>query len=349
MKKKRRLVVVGFRKNEKGDTYPLTKPVGRRTRRSIVASKRFKSVLPSGSPPQNLPDKPDSFFEYTPHVEGEDLQSAQSQAAVVEISRFLGTYLSGFPDAAVYPNDSGEEEYSCEESGTIHIPDWGKYQIGVKGLSKWRIYRGGLWHETQHLKYSPQDLWDYYKDALEKDVANIVEDRRIESAGVEWHRGYLPEKIYSDAYAYAIRPSVADLWKNYETAQAEFLKGNLSREHVDVALFDVRREALLQNVIGSFQKGTLPPAEQKRIDDVTKEVVKSINQLNTTASANGWNPRDASDSKKIMKGVDEIVQYVISSLALRTLSKNKNFDDAHEWDFTFSTEASDEARGGSSS
>jgi len=341
MKKKHRLVVVGFRKNKKGDTYPLTAPTGRR--QSIIAAQRFKSVLPEVPHPS-----PVDLLQVTPHIADEDLQSAQSQAAVVEISRFLGTYLSGFPDAAVYPNATGAEEYSCEEDGTIHVPEWGKYQVGVQGLNKWRIYRGGLWHETQHLKYSPKDLWTYYADALEKDVSNIVEDRRIESAGVKWHTGYLPEKIYSDAYAYAIRPSVEDLWNRYEQAQNDFVAGNLSREHVDTALFDVRREALLQNVIGGFQKGKLPQAEQARIDDVSKTVIKSIGQLNETVEANGWSPRDSSDSKKIMDGVDKIVQYAISSLSLKTLAKNKNFSDQTDWDQTFSPEVSRDARGGSS-
>jgi len=103
---------------------------------------------------------------------------------------------------------------------------------------------------------------------------NIIEDRRIEDLGVEEWRGYLPERIYTNAYGYALRPNVGDMWKKDMQGYDPSNVGPFFKE----AQAKIRHEAFMQKLLTGKIKGVakLPPAEQKRIEDVVKFVEKQL-------------------------------------------------------------------------
>jgi|GEM_PF-3189262 len=135
--------------------------------------------------------------------------SYASAAQVLELSRFLAGYVSGRDveiQMVVHPLYRG---FSTDLE-TIYAPDWAEFDLPVDGFDEWRIYRHGIWHEANHIKYTPEELMEKARVAPEyiRVLINVLEDKRIEDLGVKYHPGALPERLYHQAYGYALRPSV---------------------------------------------------------------------------------------------------------------------------------------------
>lgn len=248
---------------------------------------------------------------------------AESYATVMEVSRYLAGYLSGRQGVAVRHSRGGE--YYCRwvrDVKEIYVPDWRSYELPVKGVSRWRIYRNGLWHETQHIKYSKKGLWEYAQnDQLAREVANIIEDRRVEDLGIAWHRGYKPELIYSHAYGLGMRPNVADLWQ-----KAEKLK-KLGDPGKAKQLFSLaKREAFLQKLITGRQKGKLPKHVQAKVDDVVDLTEKSLPVI----------------TKKGLSTLDKLTHEVIARLNLRIVGRQT--ESQPDWETTFTQGFADNQR-----
>ncbi|MEM3760147.1 MAG: hypothetical protein QXZ02_03430, partial [Candidatus Bathyarchaeia archaeon] len=145
--------------------------------------------------------------------------SGSTVANVMDVTYFLAKYLSGRNDVVVSPqkaangfsaqvkrNPRGQMYYQ------INIPHWDTFDLPVKGFDKYRIYREGVWHESCHVKYTPMALFGATStNPVIHDLVNIIEDRRIEDLGTKEWRGYIPERLYTQAYAWALRPSVDKL------------------------------------------------------------------------------------------------------------------------------------------
>ena len=144
----------------------------------------------------------------------------QSVANVMDVTNFLAKYLSGQQNVVVSPSQHASagfaagprKTYQGKQFWNITVPHWAYYDLPVKGFDKYRIYRVGVWHEACHVRFTPLHLFDILKDQKDpivRELINVIEDRRIEELGVKEWPGYLPERIYQQAYAYALRPKVA--------------------------------------------------------------------------------------------------------------------------------------------
>ena len=123
----------------------------------------------------------------------------------MDVTYFLTKYLSGKQNVMVVPHRSSYAGFSVninehpstgKEYYQVNVPEWDSYHLPVKGFDKYRIYREGVWHESQHIAHTPRVLFKTLKGAtpLRRDILNITEDRRIEDLGVEEWRGYVPER-----------------------------------------------------------------------------------------------------------------------------------------------------------
>jgi len=262
--------------------------------------------------------------------------SAESYASINELTRYLGGYLSGERDVQIRTSPQGF--YACKvEEGekTIFLPDWRTYDIPLSGVDKWRIYRNGEWHETQHLKYTPKDLWQYSKfDPTKRDIANIIEDRRIEDLGIQYHRGYIPEKIYANAVGFAMRPSVSDLWHKGEEEQA---KGNTYA--ADHYYAQAHREAYLQKLIVKNQKGTLPQDQQALVDEVTVHTEETLRDFNKK------HPNLDRDMHcyEILDMLDKESNFVTEKLNLRNRQPPRNAEE-DDWQNTYTSSQAEKQR-----
>jgi len=193
---------------------------------------------------------------------------ASTQVAnVMDVTHFLAKYLSGNQNVIVNPQPyhggfsaSIERLPSGKQVYHINVPHWDEYDLPVKGFDKYRVYREGVWHESCHVRFTPQDLFDWGGSAIEKDVLNVLEDRRIEDLGVKEWPGYIPERLYAHAYAYALRPSV-DAMAQHQAPHA------------------VRYEAFIQRLLIGKVKGKLDPKERKMVEETAKYVEKKLEEL----------------------------------------------------------------------
>jgi len=199
------------------------------------------------------------------------VQKASTVANVMDVANFLSRYLSGKQNVLLVPvrhpaagfavgprmSPSGKPYYQ------MLIPHWETYQLAVKGFDKYRIFRTGIWHESCHVKYTPEALYlkGTQRDVV-NDLINIIEDRRIEDLGVKEWQGYIPERLYTQAYAYALRPKVDEI-KN--------------RDH---RVF----EAFLQRLLIGKIKGNLPPDEAKIVEEAAQMVERKLSKLDERAS-----------------------------------------------------------------
>lgn len=219
---------------------------------------------------------------------GRNMMPAEERAAVVELTNYLGGYLSG-KDVTI-ETIQGRDMFAANKEGKIILPDWSTYNLPVQGADKWTIYRTGLWHETQHVKYTPSDLYTYGSqgegDQTGHWLVNVVEDRRIESMGVRWHRGALQPLIYDHAYCFSQRPDVAEMW-----AKAQTLPPDAKRQYEEMAM----KEAYLQGVVVGKQKGKLPPDAQAKVDKAVNESVYRVEKLNDDILTKGKTQKQISD------------------------------------------------------
>jgi hypothetical protein len=185
-------------------------------------------------------------------------------ANIADLTQFLAKYLSGQQNVYVNPmaRDVGfAASFGRDKKGrpfyTVHLPSWDTYDLPVKGFDKYRIYRSGVWHEACHIRYTPPPLFEW-NDELKRDVFNIIEDRRIEDLGVEQWGGYLPERLYTQAYAYALRPSVDTIHDPYRRVY----------------------EAFMQRLLIGKIKGELDKHEKDLVEDAARYVEETLEKLN---------------------------------------------------------------------
>jgi hypothetical protein len=187
-------------------------------------------------------------------------ETATVVANVMDVANFLARYLSGKQNVVVSTRArdgySSEVIFAPREVYRINLPNWEEYDLPLEGFDKYRIYRSGVFHESCHVKYTPPSMFKY-GTGIEHDVFNILEDRRIEDLGVEEWPGYLPERIYTRAYAYALRPNV-DAIQLPELA---------------------RYEAFLQRLLIGKIKGKLSPQDMEKIEETAEHVERELQKL----------------------------------------------------------------------
>jgi len=184
-------------------------------------------------------------------------------ANIADMTHFLVTYLSGERDVSIHPTGTffGATKHATPSGKLIwavYVPPWDEYDIPLKaGFDKYRIYRSGIWHEAMHIRFTPEDLFGW-GNSLEREVFNIIEDRRIEDLGVEYWQGYAPERLYANAYGLALRPPVNSLFDK---------RGRLL-------------EAFTQRLIAGKIKGRLDKAEADLVEETAQYVERKIAEAN---------------------------------------------------------------------
>ena len=250
-------------------------------------------------------------------------------ANLMDLTRFLARYLSGKSNVIVSAK-KGTQGYSVgrtqvkgKDFYSINVPEWQTYNLPLEGFDKYRIYRNGLWHESMHTKHTPNEVFAHGNtDLLAHDIINIIEDRRIEDLGVEEWRGYLPERLYSNAYGYSLRPDVGDMWNAAQTSPEK--ESDEKR---------ARHEAFLQKLITGKVKGEdkLPITEREKINDVVGKVEKNIAEMN----------KNKDDHEKIYHLLASLTNEVIADLDLQTHVPDRvtnKPDSSSSWDDTFTEE-----------
>ncbi|MGB9672089.1 MAG: hypothetical protein ACPLZY_02965, partial [Candidatus Norongarragalinales archaeon] len=186
-------------------------------------------------------------------------------ANIADLTHFLASYLSGEPNVSIHPTGTTFASTIVINRGghpprtwAMFVPAWDTYDIPLKvGFDKYRVYRNGIWHEAMHIRFTPEELFEWGEN-LKRQVFNIIEDRRIEDLGVEYWTGYAPERLYAHAYGWALRPSV-------DTIQDK-------RKRI--------AEAFLQRMVVGKVKGKLDKAEAELIEQTAKYAEKRIGEAN---------------------------------------------------------------------
>ncbi|MEM2512724.1 MAG: hypothetical protein QXU81_00165 [Candidatus Bathyarchaeia archaeon] len=183
---------------------------------------------------------------------------------VAGLTSFMARFLSGKQNVSVRFEDMGffaaghDVTKRGDEIYKISLPRFETYDLPVKGFDKFRIYNCGLWHEACHVRYTPPALFRYASDSpLRHYLFNIFEDRRIEELGVEQWPGFLPERLYQQAYAYALRPSVDEIQDPNQR----------------------KLEALLQRYLIGKIKGKLPTDELEKVEKCNELFEKKLNEM----------------------------------------------------------------------
>lgn len=257
----------------------------------------------------------------------------RAYANIMDLSRFLAKYLSGKSNVMVSAQKQ-KAGFSVVRTSVgnkpfyrVTVPDWRTYDIPLQGFDKYRIYRNGVWHEASHARYTPDEIFNL--SGLEFNVANIVEDRRIEDLGVGEWPGYLPERLHSNAYGYAMRPDVGDLWSQAETYTGDpSLKYELKRA--------ARYEAFLQRFIVGKIKGAdkISKEERERIEEVAREAEGELRRMR----------KFSDDHSKVFDRLRILVDKIITKLELRGFTpappKTASGPDGRggDWEDTFTEE-----------
>ena len=185
--------------------------------------------------------------------------SYASAAQVMELSRFLAGYVSG-RDVEIQMVDHPLFRGFSTDLKTIYASDWADYNLPVDGFDEWRIYRHGIWHEANHIKYTPQQLLERARNSPNyiRLLINVLEDKRIEDLGVKYHPGALSERLYHQAYGYALRPSV-EVYSWCPPAQL--------------------CEAFLQKLLTGRIKGDMDPELRERVEKAVAYAERRLKKL----------------------------------------------------------------------
>lgn len=253
------------------------------------------------------------------------------QSNISGLTLFLAKYLSGKNDIVITPrmNSSGYSVGRRKLPGgqvvyDINVPHWATYKLPLDDKSKYRIYRSGVWHEAQHVKHSPDQVFTFGTDRndqavvtepLAHDVINIIEDRRIEDLGVEDWRGYASERLFSNAYAWTRRMDVGEFWdsflkNHYDDTKGEYEKDSqsgLMPNYLRERRGHMRHEAFLQRLLVMKIKGSdhLSIKERDTIEHEVKMVEKELAKL-----------KKEKDRNKIFYSLRNLTLQVIRDLEL---------------------------------
>ena len=214
-------------------------------------------------------------------------------ANVMDVTYFLSRYLSGKNNVVVSPSKSMAGFSAQVRRNTkgqtfyqLNLPHWSTFDLPVKGFDKYRIYREGVWHESCHVRYTPMGLFGATsQNPVIHDLVNIIEDRRIEDLGAKEWRGYVPERLYAQAYAWALRPSVDKLKTPEEQRYEAFIqrlligkyKGKLPKEDADI-VEEVAKK--VENELARIENEKNDWRIEKAVLDLAEEAAKKLNVTN---------------------------------------------------------------------
>jgi len=257
-------------------------------------------------------------------------KTREFQANITDIALFLAKFLSGKNEISVTPN---------------------KYNLPLDPKSKYRIYRSSIWHEACHARYTPEKVYsigakgkEEVKDPLRHDVANILEDRRIEDLGTKMWPGYKPERLFSNGYFWSQRMNVGEFYKTYLDKDKLYdpQKGDFDLSSIDPRqrpsalkwlkqrLSFMRHEALLQRIITGKIKGAeyLPLEERRRIEEVAayaEDELKKITKENVSED-------------RVYRTLKSLTEKVIKDLQLQYYKPPVRSVGQSSWDVTFTPE-----------
>ncbi|MBC8223560.1 VWA domain-containing protein [Candidatus Bathyarchaeota archaeon] len=215
-----------------------------------------------------------------------------SSAQVAELTRFMTGYLSGRNDVRVRFHGANDLFAASEGYGApvIMLPSWAGYELPMDGYETWRVYRQGTWHETQHIKYTPRGMYGLLPEVpglhpnVTKTLVNIIEDRRIEDLGAEYHKGVGPERDYTQGYAYALRPKVDEI----PVPEAQILEG------------------FTQKMLIGRLNGMLPENYEEIVDEAVEYALEKLGEMK----------KHPAKSEKITDALEKLVEEVADKLKL---------------------------------
>ena len=231
------------------------------------------------------------------------------QSNISGLTLFRSKFLSGKNNIQISPSRDSKG-YSVGrqqlQNGitifNITVPHWETYKLPLNDRDKYRIYRNGCWHESMHVKYTPDEVYTFgakpsarpgdenaLNEPLAHDMINIIEDRRIEDLGVKEWKGSKRERLFSNAYAYTRRMKVDEFFNLYLKQHYDFAKGeyifppnDYAREKIiRTRIANMRHEAFLQRFLVKRIKGheNLPHAELRAIDKEARMVEKQLEKI----------------------------------------------------------------------
>jgi hypothetical protein len=226
-------------------------------------------------------------------------------ANIADVSNFLAKYLTSKERILVQPYPEGEfstfkKDYAGFPYDIIIAPEWKSYGLKLPNFDKYRVYREGIWHETDHANYSPAPLYAWGSNNTQKFMINILEDRRVEDTGVQRWPGYVPERIHTQAYFYAVRPDVSTIYDPNEPADSQKNK-------------QARIEAFLQRMLLGKVKGQLPPDQMKIIEDTAQFAERKLKPISL----------ERADPARVMTDMEALTLEAIKQLDVAP-TKDKN-------------------------
>ena len=267
------------------------------------------------------------------------------QSNISGLALFLAKYLSGKGNIRVSTGGSGAYGISRTEAAgrtryDITVPEWGSYKLPLDDKDKYRVYRSGVWHESMHAKHTPEEVFtfgtkgDAVAEPLAHDVINIIEDRRIEDLGVKEWKGYAPERLFTNAFAWSRRMDVGDFWKAYLAQHFDESKGEYTVDdgYVNTRKANMRHEAFLQRLLVGKIKGgrEIPAVERDRIERVAEYVEGELRRL-----------EGVGDQHRIFERLADLTRKVIKDLELQWYQPKITRKGESSWDQTFEPRPTD--------
>ena len=280
-------------------------------------------------------------------------KTREFQANITDIALFLAKFLSGKGNIIITPMSSyGGFSCSLEKIGgreyyDIIVPRWDRFNLPLDPKSKYRIYRSSIWHEAMHARYTPERVYSIgaararnkVTDPLKHDVANILEDRRIEDLGTKMWPGYKSERLFSNGYFWSQRMNVGEFYKTYidkyyDPQKGDFDLSGLDPQQRQAALkwlkqrrSFMRHEAILQRIITGKIKGAedLPLEERRLVEDVAAYAEDELKRIT----------KEKVSEDKIYRALNSLTGKVIKDLQLQHYRPPiKNLGES-SWDVTF--------------
>ena len=257
------------------------------------------------------------------------------QSNITGLALFLAKFLSGKGNITVSTDKySGGYAISKTAKGyDIVVPDWETYILPLNDKDKYRIYRSGVWHESCHARFTPEGVFTFGTDRVKvteplvHDVINILEDRRIEDLGVTQWKGYVPERIFTNAYAWSRRMDVGEFWNTFLKQHFDENKGEYTLDdlYVRTRKANMRHEAFLQRLLVGKIKGEriIPAVERDKIERAAKKVEEEYAKL------------ENKDDKTIFGRLAYLTNKVINDLELKYWQPPITQVGESSWDQTF--------------